>query len=100
MAVEPECGDRGTLGGKSSGRRRDPHQLQQVFLNLLNNAFDAIETIPRPGRIEVETVFRSEGWKFIFVTNGTGISNPDRIFEPFFTTKPVGKGTGLGLSIC
>ena len=78
----------------------DPHQLQQVFLNLLNNAFDAIETIPRPGRIEVETVFRSESVEIYFRDNGTGISNPDRIFEPFFTTKPVGKGTGLGLSIC
>jgi two-component system, NtrC family, sensor kinase len=78
----------------------DPHQLQQVFLNLLNNAFDAIETLPRRGRIEVETVLRSESVEIYFRDNGPGISNPDRIFEPFFTTKPVGKGTGLGLSIC
>jgi PAS domain S-box-containing protein len=78
----------------------DPHQLEQVFLNLLNNAFDAIETIPRRGRIEVETVCRSESVEIHFRDNGPGISNPDRIFEPFFTTKPVGKGTGLGLSIC
>jgi PAS domain S-box-containing protein len=78
----------------------DPHQLQQVFLNLLNNAFDAIETIPRRGKIEVETVLRSENVEIYFRDNGPGISNPDRIFEPFFTTKPVGKGTGLGLSIC
>jgi PAS domain S-box-containing protein len=78
----------------------DPHQLQQVFLNLLNNSFDAIETIARPGRIEVETVARSEYVEIYFRDNGPGISNPDRIFEPFFTTKPVGKGTGLGLSIC
>jgi PAS domain S-box-containing protein len=78
----------------------DPHQLEQVFLNLLNNAFDAIETIPRRGRIEVETVSRSESVEIHFRDNGPGISNPDRIFEPFFTTKPVGKGTGLGLSIC
>ncbi len=78
----------------------DPHQLEQVFLNLLNNAFDAIETIPRRGRIEVETVSCSESVEIHFRDNGPGISNPDRIFEPFFTTKPVGKGTGLGLSIC
>src|SRR6202023_972048 len=78
----------------------DPHQLQQVFLNLLNNSFDAIETISRPGRIEVETIARSEYVEIYFRDNGPGISNPDRIFEPFFTTKPVGKGTGLGLSIC
>jgi PAS domain S-box-containing protein len=78
----------------------DPHQLQQVFLNLLNNAFDAIESIPRRGRIEVETVSRSESVEIYIRDNGPGISNPERIFEPFFTTKPVGKGTGLGLSIC
>jgi two-component system NtrC family sensor kinase len=78
----------------------DPHQLQQVFLNLLNNSFDAMETISRPGRIEVETLARSEYVEIYFRDNGPGISNPDRIFEPFFTTKPVGKGTGLGLSIC
>src|SRR3984893_8971252 len=78
----------------------DPHQLQQVFLNLLNNAFDAIEAIPRRGRIEVETVFKSDTVEIYFRDNGPGIPNPDRIFEPFFTTKPVGKGTGLGLSLC
>jgi PAS domain S-box-containing protein len=78
----------------------DPHQLQQVFLNLLNNSFDAIETISRRGRIEVETLAKSDHVEIYFRDNGPGISNPDRIFEPFFTTKPVGKGTGLGLSIC
>jgi PAS domain S-box-containing protein len=78
----------------------DPHQLEQVFLNVLNNAFDAIEQVGRRGRIEVETIFRSETVEIYFRDNGPGISNPDRIFEPFFTTKPVGKGTGLGLSIC
>jgi PAS domain S-box-containing protein len=78
----------------------DPHQLEQVFLNILNNAFDAIEQGGRPGRMEVETVACAENVEIHFRDNGTGISNPDRIFEPFFTTKPVGKGTGLGLSIC
>jgi two-component system NtrC family sensor kinase len=78
----------------------DPHQLEQVFLNILNNAFDAIEQSGRPGRIEVETIARAENVEIRFRDNGPGISSPDRIFEPFFTTKPVGKGTGLGLSIC
>jgi PAS domain S-box-containing protein len=78
----------------------DPHQLEQVFLNILNNAFDAIEQSGRPGRIEVETRSTAEYAEIHFRDNGPGISNPDRIFEPFFTTKPVGKGTGLGLSIC
>jgi two-component system NtrC family sensor kinase len=78
----------------------DPHQLEQVFLNILNNAFDAIEHSGRPGRIEVETIARAEMVEILFRDNGPGISNADRIFEPFFTTKPVGKGTGLGLSIC
>jgi two-component system NtrC family sensor kinase len=78
----------------------DPNQIGQVFLNILNNAFDAIEQAGRPGRIEVETIACAEHAEIYFRDNGPGISNPDRIFEPFFTTKPVGKGTGLGLSIC
>jgi two-component system NtrC family sensor kinase len=78
----------------------DPHQLEQVFLNILNNAFDATEQCGRPGRIEVETKARAKNVEIHFRDNGLGISNPDRIFDPFFTTKPVGKGTGLGLSIC
>jgi two-component system NtrC family sensor kinase len=78
----------------------DPHQMEQVFLNILNNAFDAIEQVERRGRIEVGTVVRSDAVEIYFRDNGPGISNADRIFEPFFTTKPVGKGTGLGLSIC
>jgi len=78
----------------------DPHQLEQVFLNILNNAFDAIEQTGRSGRIEVETIARADNVEIYFRDNGPGISNPDRIFEPFYTTKPVGKGTGLGLSIC
>jgi two-component system NtrC family sensor kinase len=78
----------------------DPHQLEQVFLNILNNAFDAIEQNGRTGRIEVQTIACAENVEIHIRDNGPGISNTDRIFEPFFTTKPVGKGTGLGLSIC
>jgi two-component system NtrC family sensor kinase len=78
----------------------DPHQLQQVFLNILNNAYDAVEGTGRAGRIEIETVAAGDSIEVRFRDNGPGIANSERIFEPFFTTKPVGKGTGLGLSIC
>ncbi len=75
-------------------------ELQQVFLNLINNALDAMEK--RGGIINISS--RLEG-NFILIEiadNGGGIpkANLSRIFDPFFTTKPVGKGTGLGLSIC
>ena len=78
----------------------DPHQLQQVFLNILNNAYDAVQETRRSGKIEVQTVHRSDKIEIVFRDNGPGISQIDRIFDPFFTTKEVGKGTGLGLSIC
>jgi two-component system NtrC family sensor kinase len=78
----------------------DPHQLQQVFLNILNNAYDAVQEIRRTGKIEVQTLHRSDKIEISFRDNGPGISQIDRIFDPFFTTKEVGKGTGLGLSIC
>ena len=78
----------------------DAHQLQQVFLNILNNAYDAVHEIGRQGRIEISTG-HANGWAEVtFRDNGHGIAYPDRIFDPFFTTKDVGKGTGLGLSIC
>jgi two-component system, NtrC family, sensor kinase len=78
----------------------DSHQLQQVFLNILNNAFDAVRSTGRPGVIEIETRNCRDTVEISFRDNGEGIKNPDRIFDPFFTTKEVGKGTGLGLSIC
>jgi two-component system NtrC family sensor kinase len=78
----------------------DAQQLQQVFLNILNNAYDAVHEIGRPARIEIMTVKSSGAVEVSFRDNGQGISHPDRIFDPFFTTKEVGKGTGLGLSIC
>ncbi len=78
----------------------DAHQLQQVFLNILNNAYDAVHETGRPARIEIMTTKAGNGVEVSFRDNGHGISHPDRIFDPFFTTKEVGKGTGLGLSIC
>ena len=78
----------------------DAHQLQQVFLNILNNAYDAVHEVGRPARIEIMTTKSGDGVEVSFRDNGYGVSHPDRIFDPFFTTKEVGKGTGLGLSIC
>jgi len=78
----------------------DAHQLQQVFLNILNNAYDAVHELGRPARIEIMTTKVGDALEVSFTDNGSGISQPDRIFDPFFTTKEVGKGTGLGLSIC
>jgi signal transduction histidine kinase len=78
----------------------DSHQLQQVFLNILNNAYDAVRDTGRPARIEIRTAARDAFVEVDFRDNGQGISHPERIFDPFFTTKEVGKGTGLGLSIC
>ena len=78
----------------------DAHQLQQVFLNILNNAYDAVHEVGRPARIEIMTTKSGDAVEVSFCDNGYGISHPDKIFDPFFTTKEVGKGTGLGLSIC
>jgi len=75
-----------------------PRQLNQVFMNLLVNAAQAITD---QGRIDIHTE-SSEGKARIFINDtGGGIppENLSRIFEPFFTTKPVGKGTGLGLHL-
>jgi len=78
----------------------DAHQLQQVFLNILNNAYDAVRDTGRPARIEIRTASRGDFVEISFRDNGYGISFPERVFDPFFTTKEIGKGTGLGLSIC
>jgi len=77
-----------------------PAELQQVFLNLINNALDAMENIG--GILSISSRYQSQYIEIDIKDNGQGIpeSNIDRIFDPFFTTKPVGKGTGLGLSIC
>ncbi len=78
----------------------DSHQLQQVFLNILNNAYDAVRETSRPARIEITSAYANNFVEISFRDNGPGIPDPGPIFDPFFTTKDVGKGTGLGLSIC
>jgi len=80
-----------------------PSEMQQVLLNLINNALDAMEKTG--GTIQISTkISEIEPGHIVIIIedNGPGIpeANLSRIFDPFFTTKPVGKGTGLGLSIC
>jgi PAS domain S-box-containing protein len=78
----------------------DPHQLQQVFLNLVNNAVDAILEASANGDLWVGTACREGKFIVEFLDSGPGVKDASRVFDPFYTTKPVGKGTGLGLSIC
>jgi two-component system NtrC family sensor kinase len=78
----------------------DAQQLQQVFLNILNNAYDAIEESGRRGKIHLKTESAGQFIEISLADNGTGITDVERIFDPFYTTKQTGKGTGLGLSIC
>jgi two-component system NtrC family sensor kinase len=79
----------------------DGHQLQQVFLNLINNAFDAMSGSNNGGTLEVKT-YRSNGRAILeIIDDGPGVpeSAQEKVFDPFFTTKEVGKGTGLGMSL-
>jgi signal transduction histidine kinase len=80
----------------------DPHQVQQVFLNIINNARQALEGQRAKGSVRITTEVRDGKIRVIFEDNGPGIAeaNLSKVFDPFFTTKEVGKGTGLGLSLC
>ncbi|MEE4379547.1 MAG: ATP-binding protein [Candidatus Competibacteraceae bacterium] len=76
----------------------DPQRLQQVFVNLFNNALDAS---PADGRVQVSAAVTTEEVEVTVSDQGIGIPREwqERVFEPFFTTKDPGKGTGLGLSV-
>lgn len=78
----------------------NPNQLEQVFINLLQNSLDALVGVVKPV-ISVDFAQRDGQLIITFADNGGGIAEEDaaKVFEPFFTTKPIGKGTGLGLSI-
>jgi two-component system NtrC family sensor kinase len=78
----------------------DPHQLQQVFLNMVNNAVDAMLEHSSEGDLWVRTSANGDRLLIEFTDSGPGVKDASRVFDPFYTTKPVGKGTGLGLSIC
>ncbi len=80
----------------------DSHQLQQVILNIISNARQAIEAFRRDGQITLRTGCTDTQVWLRIGDNGPGIHREtlSRIFDPFFTTKPQGKGTGLGLSLC
>jgi PAS domain S-box-containing protein len=83
--------------------RAAPHEMGQVFVNLLVNAAQAIPE-GQASEHEVRVSARAEGGKVIVEVHdtGRGIAPADlpRVFDPFFTTKPIGAGTGLGLSVC
>ncbi|MEI8346864.1 MAG: PAS domain S-box protein, partial [Pseudomonadota bacterium] len=87
-------GDRPTINGNSG-------KIQQVILNLLSNAHDAIKKVRSSGVIKISTYIEGEMVVLKIQDNGGGISptNISHVFDPFFTTKDPGKGTGLGLSI-
>jgi signal transduction histidine kinase len=79
-------------------------QLNQVFMNIINNSIDALSeaTGNEKGQILIRTSINESDWVVVAIAdNGSGMNQEiqQRIFDPFFTTKPVGKGTGLGLSI-
>ena len=99
--VENELKQKATLHkdyGNLPSTKCYPLKLNQVFINLLINAIQAIE---EKGKIKIKT-WEKDGSIWIRISDtGCGISrqNQSKIFEPFFTTKDVGKGTGLGLSI-
>lgn len=80
-----------------------PNQLEQVILNLLANARDAVRAIPRPGQGRVEVSLRAEDGRALLSIKDNGGGVPEAmwpmVFDPFFTTKAEGAGTGLGLSI-
>jgi PAS domain S-box-containing protein len=79
----------------------DPNQIQQVFVNLINNAAQAIASTGRPGTVVVRARRWLDGVAIDVMDDGPGMSETlaTQVFEPFFTTKAEGEGTGLGLSI-
>ena len=79
----------------------DPHQLEQVFLNIITNAHQALVMVKEPRHLIVQTESTEKILRIKFIDTGPGIppENLKRIFDPFYTTKDVGQGTGLGLSL-
>jgi PAS domain S-box-containing protein len=88
------------LGAEPALVVADTHQIEQVFLNIINNALDAILETGRSGKLKIRVYCQNNDVCTQFADDGVGLKDPKRIFDPFYTTKNVGKGTGLGLSIC
>tara|TARA_B100001123_G_C15345850_1_gene1037093 strand:- start:3775 stop:4716 length:942 start_codon:yes stop_codon:yes gene_type:complete len=80
-----------------------PNEIEQIFLNLIQNSIDSLSEIKSDPRLEISIFYKKSKNKLYIeiVDNGKGIDEDilDKIFSPFFTTKPPGKGTGLGLNI-
>jgi len=93
-AVEIKC----SSSGKIPSIQGDPDRLQQVLINVMNNAIDAM---PQGGRLGISLANGGSQVVVDISDTGKGITEEDqaRIFDPFFTTKPAGKGTGLGLAV-
>jgi len=75
----------------------DGHQLFQAFVQIVENALDALEE-SGGGLLRVSAEAQGSDVVVQFSDSGPGIKEPHRVFDPFYTTKPIGKGTGLGLS--
>ena len=75
----------------------DGHQLFQTFVQIIENALDALEEAGG-GLLCVTAQCQGEEVVVQFSDSGPGVKEPHRVFDPFYTTKPIGKGTGLGLS--
>jgi len=89
------------LAGHMPGTMADFHELQQVFLNVINNAHQAMKEQSGTGFLTIKSEFDDRAIRISFQDTGPGIpqENLQKIFEPLFTTKEIGKGTGLGLSL-
>jgi signal transduction histidine kinase len=90
------------LADNMPGTMADFYELQQVFVNMINNAHQAMKMHARMGTLTIKSTFDEKTMRISFLDTGPGIpkENLQKIFEPLFTTKKRGEGTGLGLSIC
>jgi PAS domain S-box-containing protein len=77
----------------------DPYRLEQVFINILRNAGDALREVTSRKQLIVRTEHGGDTIRVAFTDTGTGIDDVEKIFDAFYTTKTVGEGTGLGLSV-